>query len=71
MSSDDRPSAPDYTNAALTMLGVNLFWIFCATWSLLGFVAVILLALGLNYGIDRFAATRPGARTAHVQQVDD
>lgn len=67
MPSDNRPSAPDYTNAALAMLGVNLFWIFCAIWSLLGFVAVILLALGLNYGIDRFAATR----TAEVQQVDD
>ncbi|MBB94074.1 MAG: hypothetical protein CML68_05640 [Rhodobacteraceae bacterium] len=67
MSSDDRPSAPDYTNAALTMLGVNLFWIFCALWSLLGFIAVILVALGLNYGIDRIAA----ARMAPIERADD
>ena len=64
---DSRPPAPDYTTAALTMLGVHLFWIFCAIWSLLGFVAEILLALGLNYGIDRIAA----ARTAPMQQADD
>ncbi|WP_428928417.1 hypothetical protein [Marinibacterium sp. SX1] len=70
MPSDERPSAPDYTNAALTMLGVNLFWIFCAIWSLLGFIAVVGLALGLNYGIDRLAAAR-AAPVDPVQQVDD
>ena len=70
MPSDERPSAPDYTNAALTMLGVNLFWIFCAIWSLLGFIAVVGLALGLNYGIDRLAAARASPADP-VQQVDD
>ncbi len=64
--SEHRQSAPDYTNAALTMLGVNLFWIFCAIWSLLGFLAVIVLALGLNYGIDRLAALR-----SPYTQIDD
>lgn len=59
MTSDHRPSsAPDYTTAALIMLGVNLFWIFCAVWSLLGLFAVVVLAVTLNFGIDRLADMR-------------
>lgn len=64
--SEPRPPTPDYTNAALTMLGVNLFWVLCAIWSLLGFTVVILVALGLNHGIDRLAALRDP-----FPQVDD
>lgn len=54
----DRRSAPDYTAAAITMLGVNLMWIFFVAWVLFGFVPVLLLALLINHGIDRFEAVR-------------
>ncbi|TMV07752.1 hypothetical protein FGK63_09815 [Ruegeria sediminis] len=43
--------APDYTVAALTMLGVNLLWIFFTVWALWGFLAALALAWALNYGI--------------------
>ena len=55
-----RPPAPNYTNAALVMLGVNLFWIFCVIWSFLGFAAVLLTAFGANMAIDRVAARGAG-----------
>ena len=50
--------APDYTNAALTMLGVNLIWIFVALWTTLGFLAPLALAALLNHAISRLAARR-------------
>ncbi|UWQ89824.1 histidinol phosphate aminotransferase [Aliisedimentitalea scapharcae] len=56
--SHERPRAPDYTNAAITMLGVNLMWIFFVIWVLFGVVPVLLLALLINHGIDRYAAVR-------------
>lgn len=52
----NRPPAPDYTAAAITMLGVNLMWIFFVLWVLAGFVPVLLLAILINHGIDRFEA---------------
>lgn len=57
MDNHRRQPAPDYTQAALTMLGVNLLWIFVAVWSLFGFAAVLLLALLLNRAIT-WIATR-------------
>jgi hypothetical protein len=55
MSEHRLTSAPDYTNAALTMLGVNLMWIFFVIWVVFGLIPVLLLALGLNHGITRLA----------------
>ncbi|GGH32332.1 hypothetical protein SAMN05444007_106135 [Cribrihabitans marinus] len=51
-------SAPNYTNAALTMLGVNLIWIFAVLWTTLGFLAPLALAALLNHAISRLAGRR-------------
>ena len=51
-------SAPDYTSAALTMLAVNLTWIFFVLWILAGFVPVLLLAAFLNHLVNRLAMRR-------------
>jgi len=45
--------APDYTDAALVMGGVNLIWILIALWALVGFWAVLALGVGLNALITR------------------
>jgi hypothetical protein len=44
------PEAPNYTNAALVMGGINLFWIMTIIWAVYGFIAV----LALGYTLDRF-----------------
>ncbi|MFC3616244.1 histidinol phosphate aminotransferase [Lutimaribacter marinistellae] len=49
-------SAPDYTRAALTMLGVNLMWIFFVLWVIFGFLPVLLLAAFINQVINRLEA---------------
>ncbi|MEM8729503.1 MAG: hypothetical protein AAGF79_06245 [Pseudomonadota bacterium] len=65
MQSDHRPAAPDYTNAALVMLGLNLFLVLFAIWSLFGYVTALLVAFALNHGLDRWAARRnPTGATA-------
>ena len=46
-------AAPDYTNAALVMLGINLLWIFFAIWATLGMLPVLLIAALLNQLITR------------------
>jgi uncharacterized membrane protein len=51
-------AAPDYTNAALTMLGVNLMWIFALLWALWGFLPTLLLGAVLNHAISRYEAIR-------------
>jgi hypothetical protein len=58
MPERDLRAAPDYTNPALIMLGVNLFCAFCTIWALWGLVPVLLLGAVLYHGIDRLAATR-------------
>lgn len=50
--------APDYTNAAITMLGINLMWIFFVIWMLWGMVPVILIAVGVNHFVEYVAAKR-------------
>lgn len=55
MRGDNRPSAPNYTNAALTMGLVNLLWVFGVIWVLFGLPVVVFCALALNYLIDRMA----------------
>ena len=53
----DRPmrSAPDYTLAALVMLGVNLTWVFFLLWAVWGLLPVVLLAIFMNHLIGRLA----------------
>ena len=58
MRHDNRGRAPDYTVAALTMLGVNLAWILLLIWGLLGFVAALATAWVLNRGITWLQASR-------------
>jgi len=50
--------APNYTNAALTMLWVNMMWVFLVLWALWGLIPVLLLGAGLNRGISWFALRR-------------
>lgn len=50
--------APDYTNAALIMLGVNLTWVLIAIWAIWGFIAAMSLGAVLNHGISRIASRR-------------
>lgn len=45
--------APNYTNAALIMGGINLFWIMTVIWALYGFLAVLALGYGLDKLISR------------------
>jgi len=51
-------AAPNYTNAALTMLGVNLLWVFMVIWAMFGLIPVLLLGAGINHLITVLAARR-------------
>lgn len=48
-------AAPDYTTAAISMIAVNLLWVFFVVWWLYGIVPVLLLALFIDHLVDRFA----------------
>ncbi|QBF31131.1 hypothetical protein [Thalassococcus sp. S3] len=50
--------APDFTDAALTMLGVNLLWIFFTIWVIYGFIPVLLLSLFIFHLVERVAERR-------------
>lgn len=54
----DRQPAPDYTSAALTMLGVNMMWIFFVIWIAFGILPVLVIAALINHGITRLQAVR-------------
>ncbi len=41
-------TAPNYTNAALTMLGVNFMWVFLTIWAVWGLIPVLIIGWGLN-----------------------
>ncbi|MFD1341430.1 hypothetical protein [Litorisediminicola beolgyonensis] len=58
MRGQERPAAPDYTNAALIMGLVNLIWILGVIWVLFGLPLVLAIGWGLNRLIDRIAARR-------------
>ena len=58
MSEHRLARAPDYTVAALVMLGVNLAWIFLALWAAFGLLPVLLAALTINHAITRLAKAR-------------
>lgn len=61
MSEHRLNAAPDYTTAALCMLGVNVTWIFFALWAVYGIVPVLLLSLILNHVITLFERGREQA----------
>ena len=50
--------APDYTDAALVMGGVNLIWIFMLLWAVFGFWSVLAAGAALNALIARLASRR-------------
>lgn len=50
--------APNYTNAAMVMLGINLLILFTALWAAYGLIPALLLALVLNHGVERLAHAR-------------
>ena len=52
--------APDYTQAALVMLGVNLMWVFLLLWAMFGFIASLALAALVNHAITRLDARLHG-----------
>lgn len=58
MSDHPIREAPDYTNAALVMLGVNALCLFVAVWALAGYAYVLLIAFVLNHGITLIAQRR-------------
>ncbi|MCF3595491.1 hypothetical protein LZG00_15985 [Rhodobacteraceae bacterium LMO-12] len=53
-----RAAAPDYTNAALTMGFVNLFWSLLLISANFGLPAALTIAVFLNYLITRLAHHR-------------
>ncbi len=50
--------APDYTNAAINMLGINLMWIFFVVWMLWGFIPVLMIAYMVNRFVEYVGDTR-------------
>lgn len=50
--------APDYTNAAINMLGINLMWIFFVVWMLWGFIPVLMIAYLINRFVEHVGDTR-------------
>lgn len=58
MERHGRRSAPNYTNAALVMGGVNLFCVFVTLWALYGLPVVLAVAYGLHLLITRFVQHR-------------
>lgn len=58
MNKREPKTAPNYTNAALTMAWVNIMWVFGVIWAVWGIVPVLLLGLIFNHCIDRLAALR-------------
>jgi threonine/homoserine/homoserine lactone efflux protein len=57
-NNDDRPSAPNFTQACIVMFGVNLTWIFFMIWAIWGIMAVAATGWILNHIINRIGAAR-------------
>ncbi len=55
---DDRPSAPNYTQACIVMFGVNVLWVFMVIWAVWGLLAVAISGWAVKAAIDRIAARR-------------
>ena len=56
--------APDFTNAAINMLGINLLWIFFVVWMLWGVLPVLMIALLINRFVEHEGDTRGITRAA-------
>lgn len=55
---NDRPAAPDFTQACIVMFGVNLAWVFMVIWAIWGLIAVAALGWIVNRVITRIDAVR-------------
>lgn len=55
---NDRPTAPNYTQACIVMFGVNILWVFMVLWAVWGLVAVAIMGWTIKTLIDRIAARR-------------
>ncbi len=55
---NDRPAAPDFTQACVVMFGVNLTWIMMVIWAIWGLVAVAVLGWVVNKLISRIDMAR-------------
>lgn len=60
--SNDRPAAPNFTQACIVMFGINLTWIFMVIWAIWGLLAVALIGWAVNKVITRIDVARNGAR---------
>lgn len=58
MRDNNRPSAPDFTQACIVMFGVNLLWVFVVIWAVWGLMAVAALGWAVKAVIDQIAARR-------------
>ncbi|MEP5728129.1 MAG: hypothetical protein ABJL67_02020 [Sulfitobacter sp.] len=58
MRDDDRPAAPNFTQACVVMFGVNITWIFMLIWSIWGLLAVAALGWVVNKVITRIDLAR-------------
>ncbi|MFK7837059.1 MAG: hypothetical protein AB8B60_12635 [Sulfitobacter sp.] len=56
--SNDRPAAPNFTQACVVMFGVNIAWIFMVIWAIWGLVAVAATGWVVNKVITRIAIAR-------------
>ena len=55
---NDRPSAPNFTQACVVMFGVNIAWIFMVIWAIWGILAVAATGWVLNKLINRIGVAR-------------
>ena len=55
---NDRPAAPDFTQACIVMFGVNLTWVLMVIWAIWGLIAVAALGWIVNKMINRIDAVR-------------
>ena len=62
-NSNDRPSAPNYTQACIVMFGVNIAWIFFMIWAVWGLLAVGAAGWMINIVINRIEAARQARAT--------
>ena len=55
---NDRPAAPNFTQACVVMFGVNITWVFVMIWAIWGILAVAVTGWVLNQIINRIDAAR-------------
>ncbi|WP_281992566.1 hypothetical protein [Sulfitobacter geojensis] len=57
-NTNDRPAAPNFTQACVVMFGVNLTWILMVIWVVWGLLAVAATGWLVNHVINRIALAR-------------